>query len=186
MPVFQNDCSMFRAPCTLYAYGWTNQSQIGGFLQCMKNKRLDEVSMKQPFHSGSTETKPNCCCCFPLVCDCSFVRWINGMCYVYVCAFCLLFFCYFFYTCRNHRSEKDLCCNIQKKTLLRSSQYIIAEIARLLLLQFLNVFFSLSQRCRLHGFFIVFFFCLSSIINGVCHCVYDKFVIVFCSSCYIL
>lgn len=147
-------------------YGWTSQSQIGGFLQCMKTKRLAEIYRSMKLHfTVAVPNLPSCCCC----CCCWCFHLCDGffLCVVYGLCVCLLFF----YTCRNHRSEKDSCAAISK-TLLRSSLYIIAKLLLdLLLLQFLNVF---SPTLAVYVLLVPFIF----------HCIWCGFFGVF-SSCFV-
>lgn len=134
MPMFQNDCSTSPAPYTMYAPGWTNQTRkkkIGGFLQCMKTKRLDGIKYERHFTVAVPKlsqivvvASPHCrfvagYCCRPLpppsscfhLCVTVFCESNGRESYMAVRLFIVS-------TCRNQRSEKDLCCNIQNASTL--------------------------------------------------------------------
>lgn len=161
--MFQNDCSMCRAPCTMYAYGWTNQSQIGGFLQCMKNKRLGEISVYATISQWQYPKLSQIVVVVFHLC----VTVLADSLGEYGCAF-VYFFCLFHMPEPSKR--RRLVLQYPKRFFAHRSLYIIAKLLDCCYCYNFKRFFSL------HCF-------TNTEERRRCHCVYDTFSFGF-SRCY--
>lgn len=136
-----------------------------------------KLYMNNHLNSGSTETKPNCCC--SVFSTCVWLFSLDSMGW-HGCAFCLLlfFFCCCCFTHAGINEAKKTSAAISKRFYVHSAVHNRQKkITRLLLLQFFsNVLFLLLS-------FLFLFFSLSLCYFHCCYCVNDEFL-AFCSNCY--